>query len=273
MTDRNKYPRLYWSSYPNPFKKSGILCDINEFVTPGYNKTGEKWIPILVNVSRLNQNDEKTIEKQIWSVIKANLQKGRTKKPHDEFKECTPLYHLRNETFKRYLRWYDRNIGTDYNKPNGFSFRAIAHGEKVLREHPELYEDTMKEIANRTKVVRSARGERVLKGYIGGPVKGEDAVGKGVKIIYEAIHRKPYPSKKTKLKEYNCPTHKASCPKDCPYLKSFMKDFNKRTMLFKPLYTTDPADLPQVIGEERSHSKRKPTADQQSNTDKTLYSA
>lgn len=124
-------------------------------------------------------------------------------------------------------------------------------------------------IAKRTKVVRTARGERVLKGVAGDHIKGEDSVEKSVKVIYKAIHRKPYPSKKTKLKEYNCPTHKDKdlCPKeDCPYLKSFMKDFNKAMMQFKPLYTTDPADLPQVIGEGRSHSKRKPTADQQSNT-------
>ena len=268
-------PLLVWMPYPNPngYEDSQFV-DINEFI-PHREEIGEKWLPIIVNVSRLNKADAKIIKKQVWSLIEANLQKGKTKEPCEEHRECSFLYSLRNErTFENYLRWYDLAIGTDYQKPNGFSFRAIAFCEYVLRKHPEKYEDAKEDIAKRTKVVRTARGERVLKGVVGEHIKGEDAVEKGVKVIYNAIHRKPYASKKTKQKEYNCPVHGVSCPSmGCPYLKKWMKDFNKRRMLFKPLYTTDPVVLPQVIGDRRSHSKRKPTADQQSNTDKTLYSA
>ncbi|MBI4767792.1 MAG: hypothetical protein HY787_24885 [Deltaproteobacteria bacterium] len=102
-SDWNKYPLLNWSPFPNPFKKSPILADINEFVTPGYNKTGEKWVPIIVNVSRLNKADAKIIKKRIWSKIEENLQKGRTKKPHGEFEACSFLYSLRQEkTFENH---------------------------------------------------------------------------------------------------------------------------------------------------------------------------
>jgi hypothetical protein len=265
ISDSERYPQLYWSPYPNPFNKAPILFEINELTTPGYNRTGEKWVPILVNVSRLNKNDARIIKRQLWDVIKAKLEKHRTKKPYEEFKECAFLYHLKDEkTFQNYLRWYDLNVGSNDQAPNEYSFRAIALLNKVWLKHPELYEDAKKEIANRTKIIRSTRGERVLQGVVGDPVKGEDMVEKAVKLIYNAIHRKPYPSKKSKQKEYNCPTHGVSCPKDCFYLKTFMKDFNRRNMLFLPLNTTDPAVLPQVIGEARSHSKRKPTSDQQS---------
>lgn len=253
-----------WSPYPEPFEKA-------DFLGPPIPGLAGAWLPILVNVSRLNKADAKTVKKQLWSVIEANLQTNAKKSPKWESETCAFLYSLRKEkTFKDYLRWYDLHIGTDYNKPNGFTFRAIALCENELHRHPEEYEDIKERIANRTKVVRSIRGERTLKGYVGYPVEGEDGVRKGVKKIYIAIHRKLYPSKKTKLKEFNCPTHGVQCPMKCLYLRNWMKDFNKRTMLFKPLYTTDPAVLSQVIGEGRSYSKRKPTADQQSNTDKIV---
>jgi hypothetical protein len=213
--------------------------------------------------------DGKLLKENVCSLIDRCLKqrKREGKKPVmiGEPQELAFLYHRREETLENYLRWYDLNIGSDYQKPKGYSFRAIAELENVRRNHPELYEDAKKQIANRTKVIRSTRGEKILKGFVGDPIKGEDAVEKGVKMIYSAIHRKSYPSKKTKQKEYRCPNHERSCPKDCPYFMSFMKDFNRRMMLFKPLNTTDPAVLPYVIGEGRSHSKSKPTADQQSN--------
>jgi len=241
MYDPKFYPQLYWLPYPNPFKKAPILFEINEI----YRMRG-KWIPFIIDVSRLNRNDERAVKKLIWSIIENNLQKERTKKPHDEFKECGFLYHLRDEkTFQNYLRWYDLH----FEKPH-FTFRAIAFIEYVFRNYPDKYESTMTEIAKRTKIVRTARGERILKGVVGEHIKGEDAVEKGVKLIYSAIHRKPY-LQKTKQRDYNCPTHGVSCPTmECPYLKSFMKDYNRRNVLFLPLHTTDPRTLSQVIGED-----------------------
>jgi hypothetical protein len=227
-----------------------------------------------LDLNLIDSNDARFIKKTVWSIIKRYLAKrkeeGKKKRILDEPKELLFIYDCREQTFQNYLRWYDLNIGTDYQKPNGSSFREIAFCEYMQRNHRELYGDIKERIVHRTKVIRSTKGERVLKGVIGEAnkeaVKREDAVGKGVKAIYGAIHRKAYPSKKTKQKEYNCPVHGSLCREDCSYLKQFMKDFNRRMMLFKPLNTTDPAVLPQVIGEGRSHSKRKPTADQQSNT-------
>jgi hypothetical protein len=185
-------------------------------------------------------------------VIETNLERNEGKSPKWESKECAFIYSLRNEkTFESYLRWYDLAIGTDYQKPNGYSFRTIAFLNYIWLKYPKLYERTKEAIASRTKIIQSTKGERVEK---------------AVKLIYNAIHRKQYPSKKTHQRQYNCPTHGGSCPKDCSYLKTFMKDFNRRNMLFLPLKTTDPTALPQVAGEARLYSKRKPTADQQFNT-------
>lgn len=254
-------PVFDWSPCPDPFEKPDIL-------TPTIPGLAGAWLPILVNVSRLNKADAKTVKKQLWSIVEANLQINSAKSPTWESEACSFLYSIRREeTFHNYLRWYDLAIGADYQKPTGYSFRAIALLNNIWLKHPELYEDAKEEIANRTKIIRSTRGETVLKGVVGEgePGEGDDMVGRAVKVIYNAIHRKPYPSKKSKQKEYNCPAHGVKCAANCSYLKSFMKAFNKRTMLFKPLYTIDPAVLPQVIGERRSGSKRKPTADQQSN--------
>jgi len=206
----------------------------------------------MINVSRLNKADAKRIKKQLWSLIEGNLEKGMTKKPPEEDEACSFLYKLRQEqTFQSYLRWYDLHVGADYRKLNGFSFRAISFCEWVRRNHPERYEDAREKVAGTTKVVRSREGERVLRGIVGDHIRGEDAVENGVKVIYRAIHRKAYPSKKTKQKKYNCATHVGvPCPKNCSYLKAFMRDFNRRNMQFKPLNTTDPAILSQVIGED-----------------------
>jgi hypothetical protein len=76
-----------------------------------------------------------------------------------------------------------------------------------------------------------------MKGVVGPPIKGEDNVEKGVKLVYRAVHRKAYPSKK-KSQLYSCPRHGDACTKDCAYYKDYMKSFNKRKML-KPLITTD----------------------------------
>lgn len=112
-------------------------------------------------------------------------------------------------------------------------------------------------IPQRTKEVRSIKGKRILKGVIGDPIKGEDAVANGVKIIYRAIHRKPYPSKKITQKEYNCPTHGVLCSVDCSYKIDFMKDFNRRYMLFKPMHTLSPEVLEQVVDDEITPKQKK----------------
>jgi len=191
----------------------------------------------------------------INNCIEQRKQEGRKPVLVDEPEELQFLYHCRDKTFQNYLRWYDLHMDSDCNETKGFSFRAIAFCNYVLKNQPELYEETKIEMTQRTKEVRSNKGKRTLKGFVGCPIKGEDAVEKGVKLIYKAIYRKPYPSKKTKQKEYNCPTHGISCPVDCYYKNDFMKDFNRRNMFFNPLNTLSPEVLEQVV-DDYTHPKR-----------------
>ena len=252
----NSATSLYrWIPLPNSFMESARLASFDDFMLLCEN-TG-RWVPLLVNTSRINRSHAKAIKKQIWDIIERNLPKGNTQKPERECKECAFLYGIRQEkTFHKYLRWYDLHMEADREKPNGYSFRAIAFYENVLQKHPEKYDATKEMIANRTKVIRASNSDITVKGYIGDPVKGEDAVEKGIKLIYSAIHRKPYPSKKTKQKEYNCPTHGVSCPSGCAYREDFMKCFNRRNKLFKPLHTLSPEVLEKVVN-NNSCPKRK----------------
>ena len=81
---------------------------------------------------------------------------------------------LKNPTFDKYLRWYDL-------REEGFSYRTIASVE-ISKSAGEAIEYFRK-------------NKRIDKAN----VKGEDAVEKGYKVIYEAIHHKKYNSKR-------CPT-------------------------------------------------------------------
>lgn len=231
LSDENKYPRLNWSPYPNPFKKSPILFEINEMVTPGYNKSGEKWIPILINVSRLNKGDAKTTKKQIWSVIEANLQEGRTKKPYDEFEECAFLYHLRNEkTFKNYLRWYDIHV------KERLGFRLIAFLERICGENIVAYEKWLEKL--RTKKWKVQHAE-----------KGEDRVEKGVKLIWAVIHREPYTPKKVEpvMEGWNCPKHGKVHSSECKDCKALNDRFNRIYSMNRGYMPTIDADIIDTI--------------------------
>jgi hypothetical protein len=108
----------------------------------------------------------------------------------------------------------------------------------VEQQYPERYLEAKEIILRRTKTIRTPKGEREIKCYIGESIKGEDSIEKGVKLIYKAIHRKVYPKPK-KQGLFICPKHGQDCPKDCKHLKNWMKVFNKRYMLFKPLNTTE----------------------------------
>jgi hypothetical protein len=148
---------------------------------------------------------------------------------------------MTDDTFAKYLKWYGLHMGGDYQSPRGLPFRTIAYHEQLEREHPDRAEEDKKMLAEKTKTIRSSRGERVIKGYVGEPINGEDVVATGVKLIYKAIHRKPYPARK-KLSLFNCPEHGKDCPENCQYFKKWMWDFNKSKMSFKPLDTTDKMD-------------------------------
>lgn len=227
------YPNLKWHPYPNPFNKKPLLADINEFVTPGYNYSG-RWIPILIDVSRLNNSDEKKIKKLVWEIVKTNLQKEEDKAPYDEHRELTFLYKTKENKFQRYLKWYDLHC-------EGLPFRTIAFYDKVEKDYPGRTEEAKEKLRGkgRTKTITTVKGQRVLSDVVGVSIKGEDAVEKAIKIIYSAIHRKPCPSKLKKQTSYRCPEHKNNCPEDCNYRINWMKNFNKRTWNPTPKKLTD----------------------------------
>ena len=229
------YPELKWLPYPNPFNKKPLLADINEFVTPGFNYSG-RWIPVLIDVSRLNNSDEKKIKKLVWAIVKMNLQKEEDKSPYDEHRELAFLYKIKENKFQRYLKWYDLH----HNE--GLPFRTIALYDTFEKKCPDRFEEAKEKLKERTKTINTGKGQRVLRGVIGVPVKGEDAVEKAIKIIYSAIHRKPCPSKLKKKTSFDCPEHKQSCPENCDYLKKWMEDFNRRNWK-PPVKTLTDVDL------------------------------
>ena len=252
---------------PSPIKNAWPLDDVIIDDTPGDPSLTKVYspiykLPIFINLSLIDNNDQKLIKKIVIEAVKKHLKKYKNspqEEPDGKFlipifhqKDLMFLYHIKDSTFEQYLKWYDLNIEAGSQKPNEdtFSFRAIAFLDFIERKHPDRYEDVKIKIGEITETIKSMRGKKTLKGVIGQPVKGEDKIEKGVKLIYGAIHRNPYPSTKTKQKDYNCPEHGLECTKECKYLIDFMKDFNRRMMLFKPLHTTDPAHLSHVIGED-----------------------
>jgi hypothetical protein len=125
----------------------------------------------------------------------------RACKKMKKMKNLKFLYSLQEETFYKYIRWYDLHI---YEM---LSFRMIAYIEKY-KNYPEFQMNLKK--------VRT-------------PVKGEDHVEKGVKLIYEAIHRKTYRQKARSFEEvYACPEHHNNqCPANCEHLKKWEVIFNR----------------------------------------------
>lgn len=243
------YPSLRWKPHPNPFSKQ-ILADINEFVTPGYKGPG-KWLPLVIDTSRLNKGDAKWFKKALWEVIESNLEKKNKpregKSPQIEA-ELHPqldfLYSIRtDDTFHKYLKWYDLHMGNDLLTPEGLQFRQIARmnlHDLIKRKCPNKLKEVNKEMKNMKYLDKKT--QKKLKQYTGGEqIEWEDAVEKAVKTIYKAIHRKPYPAR-TKHKLFNCPDHGKDCPIDCKNLKKSMQIFDNRSG-FKKHTTTDNADL------------------------------
>lgn len=202
-------------------------------------------IPIGIDIGGLTDKDRGRVTEEIWNLIKSKIHERKAKgQKHlpavGDSKEVGFITSrkIEDEVFEKYLKWYDLHMGKDYNTPKGFNFRTIASHDWLEREYPEKAEEGKRRIAERTKTIKFRSGrERTIKGVVGEPVKGEANVEKGVKLIYQAIHRKAYPSRK-KMELFNCPEHGGNCPKECTYLKAKMRDLNKRTLL-KSLVTTD----------------------------------
>ncbi len=221
-------------------------------------------IPILIDIGGITKKDKALILKQVWDILEPTNEQKKSKERRWRLPPQigTPLnlffsINCPKRNFRTYLRWYDQHMNSMENKPWRKRFRNIAFHEFLREARHEEIDQGLSIIDNRKKSIRSTSGEKVIRGFIGEHLHKEDKVGYAIKVIYEAIHRKPYP-KKSKQEVYNCPDHGNKCPKSCPHLKSFMRKFNKKNMLFKALYTTgdDPTPRP-------SKGKRKLSSDKQ----------
>jgi len=212
-----------------------------------YCPIAKGYIPLMIDPGGLNEKNLSIILDEIKSILKNSLKKRKQltseewqKKGHSVPKERQhitrlgdPLelgfiYHIDEETFKKYLKWYDLHMGDDYTKPQGYTFRTIAVLERIEKNAPEKVKAVKEYLSG-----RRPKGRKSLKGVIGEPVKGEDHVEVAVKLIYQGIHRKPYPARKSKELFFKCPQHGDNCPRNCKNLQESWKAFNKRHSLRK----------------------------------------
>lgn len=220
---------------------------IFEYLDGAYDDRGNVYMPIApdtialgIDIGGITKKDESQLKAEIWKIIESKIteRKGKVKGQRKSIpavrdpEELGFLSAMKDETFEDYLKWYDLHMGGDYVTPKGLHFRTIALHDYIDREHPDKAEEAKRKIAT----------ER--KGVIGQPVKGEDKVEKGVKLIYQAIYRKEYPSKK-RMELFNCPQHGKNCSINCMHLNKWYKEFDKRNKL-RPLHTTDPSKLDNI---------------------------
>jgi hypothetical protein len=169
---------------------------------------------IEIDLNLIDLNDARYVKKDIWEYIerciKKRKQEGKRTIIFHEPAELLPLYHIREATFNNYLRWYD------IHTTERFTFRLIALIEKIRKNNPQRAEEILEKL--KSKKIRW-----------GNSIKGEDAVEKGIKLIYKAIHRTDYSQKKIEplIEEYICPKHESDCPVSCTYHKTWLGRFNR----------------------------------------------
>lgn len=177
-------------------------------------------IPIIIDPTILTLNDAKMVKDAVWDIVTSEI--GKHKKtikgrdfavPAKEPEALAAVFRCKSENFEKYLRWYDLKIDEE------LTFRLIALIE--FHSKPEDRERKFEEHISRKKKARNI-----------GPVEEEDAVRKGVRLIYSVIHRKPMATREhhtPTLKKYDCPYHSWNpkkndwdCDMDCEYLKSYI---------------------------------------------------
>lgn len=172
-----------------------------------------------IDLTTLDMNDARAVKRQVWQMVQQRIQKKRTENPSSKrtrqshYKNDRPelafVYHIKEVTFQKYLRWYT------IHQNEKLSFRLIAHIERVKKTS----------VASADELLERLRSKRIKWGN---PVKGEDAVEKGVKLIHRAIHGTDFYTKDEEIIEkYNCPTHGNLCPPNCKYYRDWRNVFNR----------------------------------------------
>lgn len=167
-----------------------------------------------IDLNLIDNNDRKRIKKLIDEAVdrclKARKLEGRPKRIMDEPEGLWFIYDCKEDTFQNYLRWYD------IHTQERLGFRLIAFLEKY-RSNLETYEEWLKKLSTTTwKVGKDC-------------AKGEDRIEKGVKLIWTAIHRKPYSSKKVKpvMEDWTCPVHGKEYDATCKHCKGLSDRFDR----------------------------------------------
>lgn len=191
-------------------------------------------IPVFIDPTLLTLNDIRSVKEMVWEIVEPEIRKLRDKKgylvePDGEPKELARVFHCLSNTFDNYLRCYDQWM-------RGLSFRLITYVRMKLtdpKKREELF-DKYAKAEKRSQTITSSMPDNLARSI----ASKENAVRKGVNIIYFAIHRNKRVSRTptTKLTQsrgkYNCPHHpkvkgEPKCPPDCPYLIAFEQDFEE----------------------------------------------
>jgi hypothetical protein len=249
-------------------------------------------IPLIIDPSGLNFKDAEKVKKVVWDIVKKDL--GTKKKaengvasnarkgerwnppiPGDEPKELAQIFHSREDTFKKYLYWYDL-------KMEDISFRLIAVIEKNKTQKKKqeavnyLREEKKKPKIERLRKEKSGKiGNRLIEenGIIKEVrTRGESTVRGGFNIIFRAIHRTNPPTKERDIQTYsheqipkhNCPEHGEDCSlyPNCNYRERWLAKFDK-IQRDVPLIgkTVDHMELEKHTTSPYAKSKRPPKID------------
>jgi hypothetical protein len=192
---------------------------------PGcWQETPANHLVITIGLDLINLNDMKNVKKTVQEIVTSCLKDRKDEKTQQtrksinkkELSELSFLHTMRENTFRQYLRWYD--IHTQEN----LSFRLIAVIENIRKEN----------ISGAEKLLERFIHKRTKWGL---PVKGEDRIEKGVKLIFTAIHRKTYVHKENKpaiIEKYSCPSHGNKCRPSCKYYKDWAGRFDRLNKTF-----------------------------------------
>lgn len=190
-------------------------------------------IPIVIDPTILTLNDKRAIKEAVWDIVEPEI--GKHKKrikdrdfavPAKEPEALAPILRCRQKTFDNHLRRYDQWM-------RGLRFRTITYVELTLTDPVKREELFLKhvEARHRATIITSSMPADLRRSI----TAKENAVRKGVDLIFYAIHRTKRvadipPEEITATPDSGRPhkcTHNAlSCQVDCPSPKdcaSFQK--------------------------------------------------
>jgi hypothetical protein len=167
-------------------------------------------LTVTLDCSLVNQRSLRKLEDK----FKAILREALVHLPEDQFEHKL----FRWEEFVRDLRRYD------WHQKYGFSFRYIAFLERNARNIARREGKEVEEPLDPPSCLTPKK--------VGSPIPEEDSVERGMKKIYLAIYRHPYPVSRRKsdtalsdMAKYNCPHHEQNdCPETCSYLMRRMRE-------------------------------------------------